>query len=126
MSPSPHKGPPAPKPVQQLPQVAPSINHGHELSTQLQELETAMWHDTQAGQAAWTLYETQKKLIASCNAFEKLITFRMEHFVLTKGDQYELQLGILSLDTARRFLRGLGPGVVQRRHPWYVFDADGH
>lgn len=95
------------------------------LPTQLGGLITAMSHDKKAGEATWALYETQKKLINSCNAFEVFITFRMDHFVLTKGDQDEMQLGMLSLTMARRFLRGLGPGVVRGRHPWYVFARGG-
>ena len=102
----------------------PSIIDSDDLPTQLQELDRAMLHDQKAAEATWALYETQKKLIASCNAFEELITFRMEHFVLTAGDQEEIQLGMLSLTVARRFLRGLGPGVVKRRHPWYVLQEN--
>jgi len=102
----------------------PSIIERDDLPTQLQELDAAMSHDQKAGEATWTLYETQKKLIRSCNAFEELITFRMEYFVLTKGDHDEIQLGMLTLASARHFLRALGPGVVGGSHPWYVLGGD--
>lgn len=104
----------------------PAIDDSFPSNTNLWPLNRLMSEDQKAGEAIWALYKTQKKLITSCNAFEELITFRMKHFVLTKRDQEEMQLGMLSLTMARRFLRGLGPAVVKGHHPWYALREDVH
>jgi hypothetical protein len=87
-----------------------------QLSTdQLRVLDFMSVKDQKAGRATWTLYETQKKMVDACNAFERFNTFRIDRFVLDEADMQGTQEGMVSLAATRRSIRELGPRLVNAR-----------
>jgi hypothetical protein len=93
----------------------PTSDLAHITTGQLNSLEQAFIEDQKAGEATWALYETQKKMIESCNAFEEVLTFRVEHFILDHADEQEIEEEMVSLSATRRYIRELGPRVVNGR-----------
>lgn len=76
------------------------------LSTdQLQSLQRALDHDKNAREAISTLYEKHKKMHDTCDAFEELIGFREEHFVLEQHQHQDMDNGKTSIAETRQFIR---------------------
>lgn len=94
----------------------PSTIDYSQLSTvQLDILTQATSYDQKAGKANWALYEAQRRAIECCNAFEEMVTFCLEHFILCEAQEQELRDEIISLALSRRYLREGGPRIVMTR-----------
>ncbi|KAG9604309.1 hypothetical protein KCU77_g1390, partial [Aureobasidium melanogenum] len=72
---------------------------------QLQSLQWALYHDQNARKAISILYEKHKKIHDTCNAFEELINFREEQFVLEPHQQQDMDNGKTSIAETRQFIR---------------------
>jgi hypothetical protein len=76
-------------------------------------LRMAMDRDKEAGKATWTLYETQKKMVETCDALEKLMTFHSEHFVLSEADEQDMRKEAISIAATRHHLRFMASKMVE-------------
>jgi hypothetical protein len=95
--------------------IHPNMDLAQMSTPQLDTLKQALLEDQQAGKATWELYETQKKLVNVCNAFERLLAFLVGHFVLAEAGEQTIQEGMVSLAATRRYIRELGPKVAKER-----------
>ena len=82
---------------------------------QVYSLSLAMEYDKKAGEAAWALYETQKKLCDLYDFCESSTAFLKQHFVRKDKIGVQDPSEELIFARARSSLRRLGPRLVQAR-----------
>ncbi|KAG9666715.1 hypothetical protein KCU99_g9639, partial [Aureobasidium melanogenum] len=92
-----------------------TIDLGQLSAEQLQSFHEALDHDNKAAEATWTLYDMHKKMTASENAFEKLIAFREEHFVLEESEQQLFDERKTSIADGRLYIRETAHALMKIR-----------
>ncbi|KAH0035113.1 hypothetical protein KCU78_g2107, partial [Aureobasidium melanogenum] len=92
-----------------------TIDLGQLSAEQLQSFHEALDHDNKAGEATWKLYDMHKKMTASENAFEKLIAFREEHFVLEEPEQQLFDERKTSIADGRLYIRETAHALMKIR-----------
>ncbi|KAG9568750.1 hypothetical protein KCU71_g554, partial [Aureobasidium melanogenum] len=104
----------------------PTNDLGQVSAEQLQSLHRALEHDDMARETTWKVYEMHKRIHAACDAFEELVAFREEHFVLAQPEQQTLEVGKTSIATVRHFARVLGPKLLEAYQKiWDYEERDG-